>query len=90
MMQTRSIGLQQLAISNEQKQQNKELLGRSLKVGNEKLIGLQIDPKDIVSQASSQIASPKVIQDMSDVEAALHRKKISNQYHTAVPKFMRS
>ena len=27
---------------------------------------------------------------MSDVEAALYRKKISNQYHTTVPKFMRS
>ena len=27
---------------------------------------------------------------MSDVEAALYRKKISNQYHTTVPKFMKS
>ena len=27
---------------------------------------------------------------MTDVEAALYRKKISNEYHTTVPKFMRS
>ena len=27
---------------------------------------------------------------MSDVEAALYRKKMTNQYQTIVPKFMRS
>lgn len=91
MMQTRSIGLNAMGVTQEQKNQNKELLNRSLKVGNEKLHGMQMDPTtDAVSTISSQVVSPRVYRDMSDVEAALYRKKISNSYHTAVPKFMRS
>ena len=40
--------------------------------------------------ASSAAVSPQVFKNMTDVEAALYRKKISNTYHTTVPKFMKS
>lgn len=36
------------------------------------------------------MASPRIIKDLTDVEAALYRKKISDKYHTSVPKFLRS
>ena len=45
---------------------------------------------DTISQATSKIASPRIMKDMTDVEAALYRKKISDKYHTSVPKFLRS
>ena len=51
---------------------------------------MQIDTADVLSKASSTVVSPKIFQNMSDVEAALYRKKISANYHTTVPKFMRS
>ena len=44
----------------------------------------------MISKASSRVVSPRIFQQLSDVEQALYRKKISNNYHTAVPKFMRS
>ena len=43
-----------------------------------------------MSLASSKIASPRIIKEMEEVEAALYRKKISDKYHTSVPKFLRS
>lgn len=52
--------------------------------------GLKIEKVETMSQASSKIISPKVIKEMTDVEAALYRKKISVKYHTSVPKFLRS
>lgn len=44
----------------------------------------------MISKASSRVVSPRIFQQLSEVEQALYRKKISNNYHTAVPKFMRS
>ena len=52
--------------------------------------GLVVDATDSMSLASSKIASPRIIKEMDDVEAALYRKKISDKYHTSVPKFLRS
>ena len=69
---------------------DKELFSRSLKVKGEALNGLKIDTTDKMSTASSKVPSPRVIKDMGEVEAALYRKQISNNYHTTVPKFMRS
>ena len=45
---------------------------------------------DTLSHASSKQASHQILNNISDVEAALYRKKISDKYHTSVPKFMRS
>lgn len=50
----------------------------------------QADVRSIASSKPSAICSPQILKEMSDIEAALHRKKISNNYHTALPKFMRS
>ena len=52
--------------------------------------GLRQREVDVRSNASSAIVAPKALQNMTEVEQALHRKKISNDYHTSVPKFLRS
>jgi len=57
---------------------------------NRKNEGLIVGDEDSVSIATSKIVSPRIIKEMTEVEAALHRKKISDAYHTTVPKFMRS
>ena len=45
---------------------------------------------DAISQASSKIISPRALLEVGDVEQALYRKKISDKYHTSLPKFLRS
>ena len=45
---------------------------------------------DNESLATSKFDSPRIIKEMGEVEVALHRKKISDKYHSSVPKFMRS
>ena len=52
--------------------------------------GLKIDTTDAKSVASSKTGTPAVLKQISDVEQALYRKKISDNYHTSVPKFLRS
>ena len=90
-MQTRSIGLANLNVTKNQVKQDKDLYNRSLRAGDQHMTGLKIDMTDQRSStASTNIASPRVLKELSDVEQALYRKKISNEYHTAVPKFMRS
>jgi len=90
-MNTRSLGLSKINVTKEQLAHDKDLYSKSKQVNkfrtNE---GLVVHASDSVSQATSKIASPRIIKDMSDVEAALYRKKISDKYHTSVPKFLRS
>lgn len=43
---------------------------------------------DVIS--NSEQASARILNQLSDVEMALYRKRISDDYHTTVPKFMRS
>ena len=89
-MQTRSLGLSKLSVTKDQIAHDKELFSRSLKVKGEALNGLKIDTTDKMSTASSKMASPRILKEMGEVEAALYRKQISANYHTTVPKFMRS
>jgi len=46
--------------------------------------------EDVLSIATSKIVSPRILKEMNDVEAAVYRKKISDNYHTTVPKFLRA
>lgn len=88
-MQTRSLGLSKINVTKDQIDQDKDLYRKSRKV-NKNQDGLKIDTVDTQSQASSKILSPKILKEMTEVEAALYRKKISDKYHTSVPKFLRS
>ena len=93
-MQTRSIGLAKLNVNKNQRAIDKELFSQSLKVKGNRVTdsGLKIDMlqnKEDVSN-NSQNASARILNQLSDVEMALYRKKISEDYHTTVPKFMRS
>ena len=49
-----------------------------------------IKSKDADVVSSSEQASARILNQLSDVEMALYRKRISDDYHTTVPKFMRS
>lgn len=77
------------------KSQDRDLFTQSLKVKGNRLhdSGLKLDMMqkdgDVVSEQSQQ-ASARILNELSDVEMALYRKKISKDYHTTVPKFMRS
>ena len=53
--------------------------------------GLKIDMREKEEVASNAAAaSARILNQLSDVELALYRKKISDNYHTTVPKFMRA
>lgn len=56
---------------------------------NRKNEGLIVND-DAASLATSKMDSPRILKEMGEVEAALYRKKISDKYHTSVPKFLRS
>jgi hypothetical protein len=90
-MNTRSLGLSKINVTKEQIAHDKDLYNKSRVVNkNRHNEGLVVDALDSMSLASSKIASPRIIKDMNEVEAALYRKKISDKYHTSVPKFLRS
>ena len=85
-MGTRSLGLAKLNVSKKQVEEDNRLFQKSVKVQNHNE-GMKIDT---LSHASSKQASERILNNISDVEQALYRKKISDTYHTSVPKFMRS
>ena len=90
-MNTRSLGLSKINVSKDQIAIDKDLYRQSKQVNKTRgREGLVIAEPDSVSIATSKIASPRIIKEMSAVEAALYRKKISEKYHTSVPKFLRS
>ena len=45
---------------------------------------------DHLSVATTVFSQPGIFKEMTPVQAALHRKKISDRYHTTVPKFLRA
>jgi len=89
-MHNRTLGLSKINITADQINQDRELFSKSVKVKGDMRNGLKIDATDSRSQASSKFGSPTVLKQISDVEQALYRKKISDNYHTSVPKFLRS
>ena len=97
-MKSRSIGLSGVNVTKQAIAKDKELQYRTLRVNKNNgdsnaRAALKIEQAEVISVASSKpstVCSPQILQEMSDIEAALHRKKISNNYHTALPKFMRS
>lgn len=61
-----------------------------MRVNRDQANCLKVEATDAISVASSKIVSPRALLEMGDVEAALYRKKISDKYHTSLPKFLRS
>ena len=89
-MHTRSLGLSKINVTKGQIKQDKELFNRSMRIKGDRDKGLMIDMTDQRSVASSKVTKPDVVKDVGDVEAALYRKKISENYHTSLPTFLRS
>jgi len=101
-LHTRTLGLAKVHVTPDQIKQDKDLFSKSIMVRGDMRNGLKIDATDGRSKASSRagsiagskvgskIGSPKTLKQISDIEAALYRKQISENYHTSVPKFLRS
>ena len=88
------MGMAKLNGSKNQKVADKALFTQTLKVKGNRLTdspGMKIDmlQKDEVLSNADEV-SGRILNQLSDVELALYRKKISDNYHTTVPKFMRS
>lgn len=91
MAATRSLGLSKLNVSKYDIEQDKELFSRTVNGGVARGFEgtLAIDS---MSQTAKKVATKPLAEPNSEqaIEAALHRKVISENYHTAVPKFLRS
>lgn len=90
---SRSLGLAKLNVTKEQLEKDRELIKRKRRVD-------KIDDRDLLIDARSEASRVgaihkigplgTVMPKLSEIEQALYRKKISDDYHTSLPKFLRS